>query len=133
MSSGQPREISRSAFWKEAGLLLRLLRERQGWGYPELAERAGVTPDLVVAYELARERYPEVEACMRLSAALGVTLAAFLREAERRSGVSLTAGVRPPTHAGPPLAAQQEVGRASEQDALRDFIRKADPDKPGEE
>src|SRR5262245_36262042 len=83
MSSGQPREIARSAFWREAGLLLRLLRERQGWGYPELAERAGVTSDLVVAYELARERYPEVEACMRLTAALGVTLAAFLREAER--------------------------------------------------
>jgi hypothetical protein len=120
MGGRQPREIARSAFWKEAGGLLRLLRERQGWGYPEL----------VVAYELARERYPEVEACMRLTAALGVTLAAFLREAERRSGVALTAGVRPPTHAGPPLAAQQEVTRASEQDALRDFIRKADPDKP---
>src|SRR5689334_17701186 len=56
MSSGQPREVARSAYWKTAGNLLGRLRDRHGWSYQELADRAGVTADLVVAYELARVR-----------------------------------------------------------------------------
>jgi transcriptional regulator with XRE-family HTH domain len=92
MSSAQPRELARSAFWKTAGQLIQLLRERHGWSYQEFAERAEVTADLVVAYELARVRFPEFEACWRITTALGVDLPSFLREVEKRAGVTLIAG-----------------------------------------
>ncbi len=123
MSSAQPQELVRAAFWKAAGQVLQQLRERHGWAYAELAERAGVTPDLVVAYELARVRFPELEACWRITAALGVTLPAFLQAAERRAGVSLLVGVRTLTTAAPAEGASAAPG---EQDALTTFVRDRD-------
>ena len=124
MSSAQPRELARSAFWKTAGQLLQLLRERHGWSYQELADRAEVTADLVVAYELARVRFPELEACWRITTALGVDLSTFLREVEKRAGVTLIAGVRPFARGTQPLAKTIETP-ATEQDALSDFVRKS--------
>jgi len=95
MSSGQSPVLVRVADWKSAGQLLRELRERNGRSHAEAAERANVTEVLVVANEHARVPSPELEARWRLTAALGVILPAFLAAAERRSGVSLLAGVRP--------------------------------------
>lgn len=124
MSSAQPRELARSAFWKTAGQLIQLLRERHGWSQQELADRAEVTADLVVAYELARERFPELEACWRITTALGVDLPAFLREVEKRAGVTLLAGVRPFARGTQPLTKEIETP-STEQDALSDFVRKS--------
>jgi transcriptional regulator with XRE-family HTH domain len=121
MSSGQSREFVRAAFWKEAGQLLQQARERHGWSHAEAAERAGVTEDLVIAYELARVRFPELEACWRLTAALGVTLPTFLSAAERRSGVSLLVGVRALTGTSAP--AEGAPADPVEQDALSAFVR----------
>ena len=127
MSSGQPRELARSAFWKTAGQLLQALRERHGWSYQELAERAGVTADLVVAYELARVRFPELEACWRITTTLGVDLPVFLREVEKRSKVSLIAGIRPFAAGGTQPMTKQAVEEppSTELDALSDFVRKS--------
>jgi transcriptional regulator with XRE-family HTH domain len=124
MGSGQPREVVRANFWKEAGQLLQQARERHGWSHAEVAERAGVTEDLVVAYELARVRYPELEACWRMTAALGVALPAFLAAAERRAGVSLLAGVRVLATAAPAEGAPAD---GAEQDALSTFVQRRDP------
>lgn len=124
MSSAQPRELARSAFWKTAGQLIQLLREQHGWSYQELADRAEVTADLVVAYELARVRFPEFEACWRITTALGVDLPSFLREVEKRAGVTLIAGVRPLAQGTQPLVKAIETP-ATEQDALSDFVRKS--------
>lgn len=124
MSSAQPRELARSAFWKTAGQLIQLLRERHGWSYQELADRAEVTADLVIAYELARVRFPELEACWRITTALGVELPTFLREVEKRAGVTLLTGVRPFARGTQPLARAIETP-ATEQDALSDFVRKS--------
>jgi transcriptional regulator with XRE-family HTH domain len=124
MSSAQPRELARNAFWKTAGQLVQLLRERQGWSYQELADRAEVTADLVVAYELARLRFPELEACWRISTALGVDLPTFLHEVEKRAGVTLITGVRPLGRGAQPLSKAIETP-LTEQDALSDFVRKA--------
>jgi transcriptional regulator with XRE-family HTH domain len=118
--SGQQGELVRAAFWKAAGVVLQQLRERRGWSRAEAAERAGVTEDLVVAYELARVRYPELEACWRLTAALGVALPAFLAAAERRAGVSLLAGAH---RLADPAAAVAAPADSGEQVALADFIR----------
>src|SRR5688500_11237150 len=124
MSSGQSRELVRAAFWKEAGLLLRQARERHGWSHAEAAERAGLTEGLIVAYELNRVRYPELEACWRLTAALGVALPTFLAAVERRAGVSLLGGVRALATAAPAEAAPADPG---EQDALDSFVRRTRP------
>jgi transcriptional regulator with XRE-family HTH domain len=103
---------------------LQVLRERHGWSYQELADRAGVTADLVVAYELARVRFPELEACWRLTTTLGVDLATFLREAEKRAGVSLIAGLRPFAQ-GPKQQTTPLETPATEIDALSEFVRKS--------
>ena len=124
MSSGQPQELARGAFWKMAGQLLQALRERHGWTYQELADRAGLTADLVVAYELARVRFPELEACWRITATLGIELPAFLKEVEKRAGVSLIAGIRPFARGTQPLAKPVESA-TTEIDALSDFVRKS--------
>lgn len=124
MSSSQPQELARSAFWKMAGQMLRVLRERHGWSYQELADRAGVTADLVTAYELARVRFPELEACWRLTTTLGLDLPTFLREVEKRAGVSLIAGIRPFARGAQPLTKPVETP-AIEIDALNDFVRKS--------
>lgn len=123
MTNAQPRELARSAFWKTAGQLIQLLRERQGWSYQELADRAEITADLVVAYELARLRFPELEACWRISTALGVDLPTFLQEVEQRAGVTLIAGVRPFALGAQPLSQTIETP-PTEQDALSDFVRR---------
>ena len=125
MSSGQPQELTRSAFWKIAGQLLKLLRERHGWSYHELADRAGVTADLVVAYELARVRFPELEACWRITAALGLDLPTFLREVEKRAGVTLITGIRPFAR-GTQTRTKSIETPATEYDALSNFVRKSD-------
>jgi len=130
MSSGQPREVARSAYWKTAGHLLGRLRDRHGWSYQELADRAGVTADLVVAYELARVRYPELEACWRITAALGVSLPTFLDQVGKVAGVSLVAGVRPPSFggtAGPRRTAIRE--EPDDQDALSSFVKQMNEPK----
>jgi transcriptional regulator with XRE-family HTH domain len=128
MSSAQPREVARSGYWKTAGQLLSRLRDRHGWSYQELADRAGVTADLVVAYELARVRYPELEACWRITAALGVSLPAFLDQVTKVSGVSLVAGVRPSGFGGSTgprrTAIQPEQDNA---DALSSFVNQLHP------
>lgn len=124
MSSDQPQELARNAFWKMAGQMLQMLRERHGWSHQELADRAGVTADLVIAYELARVRFPELEACWRIATTLGVDLTAFLREVEQRAGVSLIAGIRPFARGPQPLARPIETP-ATEIDALSDFVRKS--------
>lgn len=124
MTSSHPLELTRSAFWKTAGQLLQLLRERHGWSHHELADRAGVTADLVVAYELARVRFPELEACWRITTALGIDLPVFLRETEKRAGVSLLSGMRPFARHSQSQAKQVETPPA-EHDALSNFVRKA--------
>jgi transcriptional regulator with XRE-family HTH domain len=124
MSNAQPRELARSAFWKTAGQLIQLLRERQGWSYQELADRAEITADLVIAHELARLRFPELEACWRITTALGVDLPTFLQEVEKRAGVTLIAGVRPHARGTQSLSKAIETP-PTEQDALSDFVRKA--------
>lgn len=93
--STNPLEIARTAVWKHAGLLLRQLRDRHGFSPAQLAARAGVSADLIVAYEAGRERFPEVEAMWRLTTALNVNFLAFLSEAEKRAGASLRGGVTP--------------------------------------
>lgn len=127
MSSNQPRELARSAFWKTAGQLLQAFRERHGWSYQELAERAGVTADLVVAYELARVRFPELEACWRITTTLGIDLPVFLREVEKRAKVSLIGGIRPFASGGTqPLTTQvEDETPTTEFDALSAFVRKS--------
>ena len=133
MSSAQTQELTRSAFWKAAGQLLRMLRERHGWSYHELATRAGVTADLVVAYELARVRYPELEACWRITTALGVDLPAFLRQAEQQSGTTLLAGVQHPNFTAPTVP-DNVTASPQQTDELADFIDRLRPrgggDKP---
>jgi transcriptional regulator with XRE-family HTH domain len=119
--SNQPRELIRTAYWKKAGQLLRLLRERNGWSYFELAERAGVTADLVVAYEQARVRFPEVEACWRLTKALGVSLATFLDQAEKQSGASLVHDVKLATFTAATVT-DDERATPADQDQLSSFV-----------
>ena len=94
--SGNPQERARNAVWRQVGRLLAMLRERRGYSQAELAQRAGVSVDLLVAYEVGRERFPDLEALLRLSAALGVNLLDLVRQSERQAGVSLLDGVIPP-------------------------------------
>ena len=98
--SGMSREATRKNFWQAAGTLLGELRTRRGWTRPELAERAGLSADLVTIYETDPERYPELEAWWRLTTALGVDLGGFLRTVETRSGVRLLHDVRLPQGGG---------------------------------
>lgn len=94
--SGISREATRKTFWQAAGALLGELRTRRGWTRPELAERAGLSADLVSIYETDPERYPELEAWWRLTTAIGVDLGTFLRHVETRAGVRLLHDVRLP-------------------------------------
>ena len=94
--SGISREATRKTFWQAAGTLLGELRTRRGWTRPELAERAGLSADLVSIYETDPERYPELEAWWRLTTAIGVDLGTFLRHVETRAGVRLLHDVRLP-------------------------------------
>ena len=94
--SGISREATRKTFWQAAGTLLGELRTRRGWTRPELAERAGLSADLVAIYETDPERYPELEAWWRLTTAIGVDLGTFLRHVETRAGVRLLHDVRLP-------------------------------------
>src|SRR3712207_4447217 len=94
--SGISREATGKAFWQAAGTLLGELRARRGWTRPELAERAGLSADLVTIYETDPERYPELEAWWRMTTAIGVDLGTFLRHVENRAGVRLLHDVRLP-------------------------------------
>ena len=97
--SGMSREATRKTFWQAAGTLLGELRTRRGWTRPELAERAGLSADLVTIYETDPERYPELEAWWRMTTAIGVDLGTFLRHVETRAGVRLLHDVRLPQSA----------------------------------
>ena len=137
--SGMSPEATRKAFWQAAGVLLGELRTRRGWTRPELAERAGLSAGLVSIYESDPERYPELEAWWRLSAAIGVELGTFLRHVETRAGVRLLHDVRLPqagAAAATPargqtgaLAAREETSRAADTDQLSSFIEQL-RDKP---
>ena len=100
--SGISREATRKTFWQAAGTLLGELRTRRGWTRPELAERAGLSTDLVTIYETDPERYPELEAWWRMTTAIGVDLGTFLRHVENRAGVRLLHDVRLPQAAAGP-------------------------------
>ncbi len=100
--SGMSREATRKNFWQAAGTLLGELRTRRGWTRPELAERAGLSADLVTIYETDPERYPELEAWWRMTTAIGVDLGTFLRHVETRAGVRLLHDVRLPQAATGP-------------------------------
>lgn len=139
--SGTPHGRARTAFWKTAGLLLRALRERQGWSEAEFAARAGVSVDLVRSYELTPERFPAVEAWWRMTTALGVDLVAFLRQVEQRAGTTLLLDVRPPVAptrptvpARPTAELKPTSAGAPTHDALRGFVDQlqgeAAPGKP---
>jgi ribosome-binding protein aMBF1 (putative translation factor) len=90
-----PRERARAAVWRAAATLLREAREARGWSQGELARRAGVRPGTVARYELGEYRLPRVEGWLRVTDALGLDLAQFLRDAETRAGASLRAGIIP--------------------------------------
>ena len=114
-------EFRRTTVWQHAGRLLRGLRERRGFSVQELARRAGLSPEMVAAYEAGRERYPGFEACWRLSTALGVDLQAFLEQAQQQAGVSLLADVTRP-QAQPSAPAAQGPAAAEEKDDLSSYV-----------
>ena len=91
----QGRELARAAVWRAAATLLREAREAHGWSQDELARRAGVRPGTIARYELGEYRLPRVEGWLRVTDALGLDLAQFIRDAETRSGTSLRAGIIP--------------------------------------
>ena len=91
--SGNQSELARNAVWKKAGELLQAIRQRRQFSPSQLAERAGVSADLILSYEQGRERFPEVEAMWRITTALGIDLLQFLRHAESQSGATLLGGV----------------------------------------
>ncbi len=132
---------ARKPFWQAAGALLGELRTRRGWTRPELAARAGLSPELVTVYETDPDRYPELEAWWRLTTALGVDLGTFLRHVETRSGVRLVDDVRLPQAAsgrpqGRPgaLAPREDTARGADgqtADELSSFIDRLG-DKPKE-
>lgn len=133
--SDTPHGRARAAFWKTAGLLLRALRERQGWTEAEFAARAGVSVDLVRTYELTPERFPALEAWWRMTTALGVDLLAFLRQVEQRAGTTLLLDVYAsavPARASAPARPTAEVGAAgagnATHDALRGFVDRLQDD-----
>ena len=108
-------------FWKTAGQLLAALRERLDFTQGELARRAGVPIDMVIAYEQTPERYPELEAWWRLTTALGVDLVAFLRQVEKHAGATVLMDVAPLSVAGQarPTARNAE---APTEDQLRRLV-----------
>ena len=116
--SGSPQELNRNAVWRQVGRLLTIVRERRGFSRAELARRAGVSADLLAAYEIGQERFPGLEALLRLSAALDVNLLDLVRRAERQVGVSMLEGVIPPDVAMETSAAQLD----REKDDLQNFI-----------
>lgn len=126
--STNPPEIARTAVWKHAGLLLHQLRDRHGFSAAQLAARAGVSADLIAAYEAGRERFPEVEAMWRLTTALNVNFLAFLSEAEKRAGASLRGGVTP---LSAPLATPRTES-TSEATDLDAFLNKLGHDRGSE-
>ena len=95
--SGDPqgRELARAAVWRAAATLLREAREARGWSQDELARRAAVRPGTVARYELGEYRLPRLEGWLRVTDALGLDLAQFIRDAETRAGASLRAGITP--------------------------------------
>ena len=114
-------EFRRTTVWQHAGRLLRGLRERRGFSVQELARRAGLSPEMVAAYEAGRERYPGFEACWRLSTALGVDLLAFLEQAQEQAGVSLLADVTR-AQGRPAAPAAQSPAAAEDKDDLSSFV-----------
>ena len=114
-------EFRRTTVWQHAGRLLRGLRERRGFSVQELARRAGLSPEMVAAYEAGRERYPGFEACWRLSTALGVDLVAFLEQAQQQAGVSLLADVAR-AQAQPAAPAAQSPAATDEKDDLSSYV-----------
>ena len=126
--SGNPQELARNAVWRKAGELLQIVRQRRQFSPAQLAERAGVSADLIVAYEQGRERFPEVEAMWRITTALGIDLVQFLRHAEAQSGATLLGGV---TAAAAPLANAPARTR-DEINQLDSFVRELQdrPDGP---
>lgn len=78
---------------------IRALRESRGWSQTELAERAGVTRQLIGAVETGRHS-PNVAAAIGLARALDVTVE-YLFEAEPRQCTDVLGNVVPP---GTPLA-----------------------------
>ncbi len=116
--SGSPQELNRNAVWRQVGRLLTIVRERRGFSRAELARRAGVSADLLAAYEIGQERFPGTEALLRLATALDVNLLEVVRRAERQVGVSLLEGVIPPDVALETPPAQLE----REKDDLQSFI-----------
>ena len=132
---------ARKPFWQAAGTLLGELRTRRGWTRPELAARAGLSPELVTVYETDPDRFPQVEAWWRLTTALGVDLGTFLRHVETRSGVRLLHDVRLPQAGGQPrgqadaLAPREGTARGTDRqtpDELSGFIDRL-REKPPEE
>ncbi len=116
--SGSSQELNRNAVWRQVGRLLTIVRERRGFSRAELARRAGVSADLLAAYEIGQERFPGLEALLRLSAALDVNLLEVVRRAERQVGVSMLEGVIPPDVAMETSSAQLD----REKDDLQSFI-----------
>ena len=133
----------RKTFWQAAGTLLGELRTRRAWTPAELAQRAGLTVDLVTIYETDPERYPGLEAWWRLTTALGVDLGTFLRTVETRSGVRLLHDVRLPQGgaalargSGDGLAPREGTARpadggANELNAFVEQLRHRDRDDGG--
>ena len=116
--SGSSQELNRNAVWRQVGRLLTIVRERRGFSRAELARRAGVSADLLAAYEIGQERFPGLEALLRLSTVLDVNLLEVVRRAERQVGVSMLEGVIPPDVAMETSAAQLD----REKDDLQNFI-----------
>ena len=125
--SGNPQERARNAVWWQVGRLLVMLRERRGYSQVELAQRAGVSVDLLAAYEVGRERFPDLEALLRLSAALGVNLLDLVRQSERQAGVSLLDGVIPPNVSME--TSRPEITR--EEESLQSFVGTGRDEPPG--
>ena len=116
--SGSPQELNRNAVWRQVGRLLTIVRERRGFSRAELARRAGVSADLLAAYEIGQERFPGLEALLRLSSALDVNPLEVVRRAERQVGVSMLEGVIPPDVAMETSPAELD----REKDDLQSFI-----------
>ncbi len=103
-----PNEAARLAVWQAAGELLRAIRLKRGYSRQQLAARAGVSVDLIAAYESGRERFPGIEAWWRLTTALGVGLLTLLKQAELQSAATLRGGVTPHGEAAPPHAPDED-------------------------
>jgi transcriptional regulator with XRE-family HTH domain len=115
----------RKSFWLAAGVLLGELRAQRGWTAAELAQRAGLSAELIGAYETEPDRYPDLEAWWRLTTALGVDLGIFLRTVETRSGVRLLHDVRLP-HGGAGLVRGSAGGLAPREGTARPQAAAAD-------